>query len=519
MMERDLEQIIKGNIITVANQKPRAEAIGIKGEKIVSVGAIKEVESSIGKATKVLDLKGKTVLPGFFDTHAHPMATGRNRLGVDLSSVATIAETLEKIRERARNTPAGKWVFCPAYNKQHVAEKRFPTLKELDDISTKHPISIQHVDGHFSMLNSTALKLLHMDAGRKGVVIDSDGKPVGIIEDPASGQTLETIGALTNDAERMEALMIITKEAASVGITTLYAKEPLEVIEFMLKNIKKIPVRIHPMVMGATKGILAFENVVKADFLGDHVCVATAADGSIEAHTAALFEPYADDAKTLGMLVFSDEELYDFVEKAHKAGFQISIHAESERCIEQVLWAYEKALEKYPRKDHRHRIEHFELPSMRQIKRAARLGVVAAMQPIFIPICEGPNLSYYRVLLGDERTKKANAFRSILDQGILISGGSDTPVTRMNPLAGIHACVNHPVKEQRVDVYEAIEMFTINGAKTGFEEDIKGSIEPGKLADFVVLSDDPYRVPREKIRDIKVEATIVGGKVVYKTGT
>jgi predicted amidohydrolase YtcJ len=218
------------------------------------------------------------------------------------------------------------------------------------------------------------------------------------------------------------------------------------------------------------------------------------------------------------MLVFSDEELYDFVEKAHKAGFQISIHAESERCIEQVLWAYEKVLEKYPRKDHRHRIEHFEIPSMRQIKRAARLGIIVAMQPIFIPICEGPNLSYYRALLGDERTKKANAFRSIIDQGIIISGGSDTPVTRMNPLEGIHACVNHPVKEQRTDVYEAIEMFTINGAKTGFEEDTKGSIEPGKMADFVVLSDDPYRVPHENIKNIKFEMTIVGGKVVYKNG-
>jgi predicted amidohydrolase YtcJ len=313
--------------------------------------------------------------------------------------------------------------------------------------------------------------------------------------------------------------MLVTQEAASVGITTLFAKEPLGIIEFMLKNIREIPVRIHPMVMGATKGILAFDSVVKADFLGGHVCVATAADGSIEARTAALFEPYTNAPETLGMLVFSDDELYRFIEKAHKAGMQVSIHAESERCIEQVLWAYEKVLEKYPRQDHRHRIEHFEIPSMKQLKRVARLGVIVAMQPMFIPICEGPNLNYYRALLGDERTKKANPFRSILDQGILVSGGSDTPVTRMNPLGGIHACVNHPVKEQRIDVYEAIEMFTINGAKTGFEENLKGSIEPGKLADFVVLSDDPYRVPREKIGNLEVEMTIVGGKVVYNKST
>jgi hypothetical protein len=314
----------------------------------------------------------------------------------------------------------------------------------------------------------------------------------------------------------MEALMFITNEAASVGITTLYAKEPLETIDFMLQNIKRIPVRIKPMIMGATKGVLILDRVIKSNYLGDKVCVATAADGSIEAHTAALFEPYANAPETLGMLVFSDDELYRFVEKAHRAGLQISIHAESERCIEQVLWAYEKVLERYPHKDHRHRIEHFELPTMQQIKRVAKLGVVLAMQPMFITVCEGPNLDYYRALLGDERLKRANAFRSILDQGIIVSGGSDTPVTRMNPLGGIHACVNHPLKEQRIDVCEAIEMFTINGAKTGFEEDIRGSIEPGKLADFVVLSQDPYRVPREKIGDIKVEMTIVGGQVVYQ---
>jgi hypothetical protein len=437
-------------------------------------------------------------------------------MGVDLSSVTSISETLDKVKQRVKTTPAGKWVFCPAYNRLYVKEKRFPTLQELDDISTKHLISIQHVDGHFSQLNTAALNILKLEAGMAGVVTGLDGKPTGLIEDPASGKTLEIIGALTNDTERMAALKLVTEEAASVGITTLFAKEPLESVDFILKNIKNIPVRIRPMIMGATRGILALEKIMKADFLGDHVCVATAADGSIEAHTAALFEPYTNAPETLGMLVFSDDELYNFVERSHIAGFQISIHAESERCIEQVLWAYEKVLEKYPRKDHRHRIEHYEVPSMRQIKRTARLGVIAAMQPTFIPFCEGPNLEYYRAILGEERLKKANAFRSILDEGIIISGGSDTPVTRMNPLLGIHTCVNHPLKEQRINVYEAIEMFTINGAITGFEENIKGNILPGKLADFVVLSSDLYRVPKEKIKDIKVEMTIVGGKVVYK---
>jgi predicted amidohydrolase YtcJ len=514
-MAKNLDLIIKGNIITVVNQKPRAEAIGIKGEKIVSVGTVKEVEADAGKATKVLDLKGKTILPGFIDSHAHPMGTGKNRLGVDMSSVKTVKEALEKIREKVKKTPDGKLVFCPDYNRLHVAEKRYPTRQELDSVSNKHLIWIQHYDGHFSQINSMAIDLLQLKAGMEGVIIDSKGELTGLIQDPASARPLSSGDNFSDKTEAMEALMLVTKEAASVGITTLFAKEGLENAEFIMKNVKKVPVRIHPMVL-TVFGNEPLSKIINSKYLGEHICVANLTDGSIEGRTAALYEPYTDDPTTLGMLHHTDEEFYRFVEQVHKAGCQISIHAESERAIDQVLWAYEKVLEKYPRKDHRHRIEHFEVVTMKQIKRVARLGVALAMQPMFITVCEGPNLDYYRSLIGDERVKRTNVYRSILNEEILVSGGSDTPVTRMSPLGGIQALVNHPLKEQRIDVNEAIEIFTINGAKIGFEEDIKGNIEPGKLADFVVLSDDPYRVPREKIGNINVEMTIVGGKVVYK---
>jgi predicted amidohydrolase YtcJ len=514
-MAQNLDLIIKGNIITVVNQKPRAEAIGIKNGRIVAVGSVSEVEKGAGKSTQVLDLKGKTVLPGFIDSHAHPMGTGKNRLGVDLSSVKTVNEALEKISQRVKKTPPGNLIFCPDYNRQRVAEKRYPSRKELDSVSTKHPIWIQHYDGHFSQINSMAIDLLHLKAGMEGVIVDSKGELTGLIQDPASARPLSNGDNFSSDAERMEALMLVTKEAASVGITTLFAKEGLENAEFIMKNVKKIPVRIHPMVL-TVFGNETLDEIINSKYLGEHICVANLTDGSVEGRTAALYEPYADDPTTLGMLHHSDEEFYGFIEKVHKAGCQISIHAESERAIDQVLWAFEKALEKYPRKDHRHRIEHFEVVTPKQIKRVARLGVALAMQPMFITVCEGPNLDYYRSLLGAERVKRAHTYRSILNEEILVSGGSDTPVTKMNPLGGIHALVNHPLKEQRIDVYEAIELFTINGAKIGFEEKLKGSIEEGKLADFVVLSDDPYRVPREKIGNINVEMTIVGGKVVYK---
>ena len=508
--------IIKGNVITVNNQKPRAEAIGIKGEKIVSVGMMREVEADTGKGTKILDLSGKTILPGFIDSHAHPMGTGKNRLGVDLSSVKTVGEALEKITERVKKTPPGNLIFCPEYNRQRVVENRYPAREELDKVSTEHPIWIQHYDGHFSQINSMAIDLLHLTAGMEGVETDAKGELTGLIQDPASARPLSSGDDFSNKDVAMEALMLVTKEASSVGITTLFAKEGLENAEFIMQNVQRIPVRIHPMVISRASDE-ELEKIINSKHLSKPICIANLADGSVEGRTAALYEPYANDPTTLGMLYHSDDELYSLIEKVHKAGCQVSIHAESDRSIDQVLWAYEKVLEKYPRKDHRHRIEHFEVATPKQIKWVARLGIVLAMQPMFITVCEGPNLDYYRTLLGEERVKRAHVFRSIMNEEILVSGGSDTPVTKMNPLGGIDALVNHPLKEQRVDIYEAIEVFTINGAKIGFEEDIKGSIEPGKLADFVVLSDDPYLVPEEKIGDIKVEMTIVGGKVAYQS--
>jgi predicted amidohydrolase YtcJ len=508
-----VDLVIKGNIITVVNQKPRAEAIGVKGEKIVSVGTVKEVEAGAGKTSKVIDLKGKTVLPGFIDSHAHPMGTGKNRLGVDLSSVKTVCEALDKIRERVQKTPAGKLIFCPDYNRQRVAEKRFPNRKELDGISTEHPIWIQHYDGHFSMVNTLALKMLGYKAGTEGVEVGAGGELTGLIQDPASARPLSNGDNFSDKSEAMEALMLVTREAASVGVTTLFAKEGLENAEFIMKNARQLPVRIHPMVFPGF-GQATLDDVINSEYLGDHICVCNLTDGSVDAHTAALYEPYTNDPTTLGMLYHTDEEFYRFVEKVHKAGCQISVHAESDRSIDQVLRAYEKVLEKYPRQDHRHRIEHFELVTLKQIKRAVRSGIHLAMQPAFLTVCE--NLEDYRVLFGEERLRRFHPYRSILNEGALVAGGSDSPVTRIDPLEGIHALVNHVVKDQRIDVYEAIEIFTINNAKIGFEEHIKGSIEPGKLADFVVLAEDPYRVPRERIRDIKVEMTIVGGKIVYK---
>ncbi len=242
--------------------------------------------------------------------------------------------------------------------------------------------------------------------------------------------------------------------------------------------------------------------------IGGCIC----SDGAFEAHTAALFEPYADEPDNYGALTYPQEQMDAFILEAHREGLQIAVHCESERSIEQVLWAMEKALRAFPREDHRHRIEHLELPTFNQIERMANAGIMASMQPAFIPAFVGQkDMAMYAALLGKSRLARVHPYRTILDAGIPISGGSDSPVTPYDPLAGIQAAVNHPNSEQRVSVREGIEMFTATAAWSAFEEGEKGTLAPGKLADLVVLEKDPFQVPTDRIKDIGIHSVCVAG--------
>ena len=242
--------------------------------------------------------------------------------------------------------------------------------------------------------------------------------------------------------------------------------------------------------------------------IGGCIC----ADGAIDAYTAALFEPYLDQPDNCGTLNFTQQEMDDFILAAHKNGLQVAIHCETDRAIEQVLSAMEKALEAYPRQDHRHRIEHCEIPTKDQVERMGRAGIMAGMQPAFLPYLV--DMEDYELRFGMERLRWMHPYRTMLENGVKMSGGSDCPVTPHGPLVGIQAAVLHPIEEERITALEAIRMFTIDAAFSGFEETIRGSIEPGKIADLVILSADPTNVVPEAIRDITIIKTIVEGKPV-----
>jgi predicted amidohydrolase YtcJ len=509
-----LDLIIEGNILTMSDSLPRVEAVGVKSGKIAMIGDYTEVKKMAGEDTQYLSLKDQTVIPGFIETHMHPTQVGNVLLNVDLAAATSISDILQKLEEKKNSTPAGASILGLNFNYDIVNEGRLPTLRELDRVSSTHPIMVLVYDVHSAMLNTAMLEKIRFPDDMAGYVRDDSGVPTGLIEDPAIALAIQKL-LPENENDITTAVNAAIKEALSVGITTLHMKEPPAILETILKNEQRLPIRVKPMVVSRSPNHDDLAEILQSETYRARATIAFFADGAPDSKTAAFFEPYCQDLTNYGMLYYKDDELAGLVEKTHRAGFQISIHTCGTRATEQVLKVYRKVLKKYPKSDHRHRIEHFEMPLGNQIKRAVDLELALAMQPMFLYLSGEETFENIRSLLGSERANRWTPLRSILDAGGLVAGGSDAPVTKMSPLKGIQACILHPNKKQRITLYEALKLFTVNGAQIGFEEQLKGSIEPGKLADFTVLSDNPYSVKPQEVGDIKVEKTIVGGNMVF----
>ncbi|UCD81780.1 MAG: amidohydrolase, partial [Desulfobacterales bacterium] len=420
-----------------------------------------------------------------------------------------IDQLLGKIDRKASNTPKGVWIRGSYLNEQNLAEKRMPDRTDLDRVCPDHPVFLLHATCHMCSFNSKAIELIKLPPMLDGVD-RTGGQPTGVVRDPGILTFVHPVmSGLIAEAEKVEFLQKASRMALESGITTLHALDGGDLgpgdTRVIWANRDKLPL-----------GIVCYNQSMDISEVRDlglpRVGGCICSDGAFEAHTAALFEPYADEPDNYGELTYSQEAMDQFILEANRAGLQIAVHCESERSIEQVLWAMEKALRDFPRTDHRHRIEHLELPTYNQIERMARAGIMTGMQPAFIPAFIGrKNMELYAALLGPARLNRVHPYRTILDHGIPICGGSDSPVTPYDPLAGIQAAVNHPNAEERVTLYEALEMFTVTAAWSAFEEREKGTIEPGKLADLVVLSDDPFAVDAEQIAGIKISQVFVGG--------
>ena len=517
---------VNGNVITLDPSKPRARAVAIREGKIIGVGTDREMISLAGKDAKAIDLEGRTVLPGFADSHIHLIEYGLmlSSAILDIRGARTIDEIKEKIRKRAKEKPKGNWIKGHGWNTTILAEKRPPNRWDLDEAAPDNPVILTDVGWHVYSVNSLALRLAKIGKGTEspaGGKIDKDpntGEPTGVLLETA-GTRIEDL-VTYKDEELITALSQAADEAIRLGLTSVHCAwengQHVRVFQKLLMQ-GKLPLRVYLMIPASllpnllSLGLYTGFGNMRLKIGAIKVLL----DGTIERHTAAVKQPYEGEPDNLGILCVSEEELYQITSKAHKAGFQLAIHAIGDRAISVALDSIERILKEKPKADHRHRIEHASMLDDQVINCMKNLGVIASVQPVFV----SSNNSWMVEPLGQKRaTELCERIRTLLEAGVKVTGGSDLPAdSTMSPLSGIQSAVTRYgfAPKERITVEQAIRLYTINSAYASFEEKLKGSIEVGKLADLVVLSDDPLAVPTDRISDIKVDMTVVDGEFVY----
>jgi len=528
--------LTNGNVITMDEEHPKAQAVFVVNGIITKVGTNTEVWALIDNETEAIDLKGKTLVPGFVDCHAHPMSFGQALSRVDCRTPPThsIKEMVKKIRLAAAEKRPGEWIIGNGYDDFKLAEKRHPNRWDLDEAAPNNPVIVTRMCGHVTVANSYALRLGGVTKETKdpeGGRIDRDsatGEPTGVLRGPAQG-LLRGLRPPATMKDLGKAINLASKEFLARGVTSVSdaGVGGADTVKAYLTAIREDGMSLRVNMMMSLNTLQELAKLGLSTGFGDEKirigAIKIVLDGSSTGRTAAVSEPYLDTPGNTGILYMSLEELNKNVLAAHRAGFQVGIHAIGDRAIVAVLDAYEAALKELPRKDHRHRIEHCGICSQSIVARIKALGVLPVPQPIFL-YGEGES---YRAGLGEERVKWAYPMKSFLENGIRVPMSSDCPATSgaelISPLLGIYVAVTRKTDaerelgpEQKISAYEGLKAYTLNSAYACFEEDKKGSIEPGKLADFAVLAEDPLTVPPERIKDISVDSTIVGGKVVYK---
>lgn len=507
---------INGNIITVDPSLPNAGWVAIKDGRIAAIGTENPPTSL---SAKTIDLEGRTVLPGLMDSHAHGTTTGWSLNSTNLAPCANVQDILDAMAEAVKESTGGSdaWIFGTGMNILTLAEGRAPTRWELDAISGDHPLMVVYVTLHGVAANTRAMELLKIDPNMPGVERNENGELTGsYTSDESSFLVISRALGFLDDETIAKYIIDCAKFAASRGVTTLHSLDGMFVEQdrdfFMWLNMEK-SLPIH------TVNYFQNTNVNLAKALGlPRIGGCLTLDGTGFEGTMAISEPYNHMPDSNGVLYWTDDEVYKFVSKAHKAGLQVAMHCLGDRAIEQLLSVYERVLKEQgnPR-GLRHRIEHFAMCTPDQIKRAVAIGLVFPMQPVFTYYWDNPDIpggDTYEVCFGRERADAIDPLPKIIQAGGVICGGSDSAVTEINPLLGIHSAANAPNPIRRVSLDDAIKMYTINAAYAAHEEDEKGTIEVGKLADLTIIDRDPY-AEQKYIKDFIIEATVVAGKTVY----
>lgn len=502
------------NVVTMDAGLPIAHLVAVAGDEVLMVGGGEDLESVTGPSSRIIDCEGKTVLPGFNDAHCHIFALVRNLLSVDVSptSVRSIADIKALLHQRALSTRPGNWILGDGLNEFYLTEKRLPTRQELDDVTPLHPVVLTHRTLHACVLNSRALALAHITwktPAPPGGLIDRDvhtGEPNGVLFEMVGYIRDQVIPPLSGE-EIEKGMALANKQYLACGITSLQdataGNDYRRWGEFRrLKESGKLTSRLYLMV-GAESWTQFLEAGLRTG-AGD-------SDLRLGAVKVMLSE-------ATGRLLPDHTELECLALEADCAGFQLAMHAIQASEVEAAVTALERLGQKAVA-DRRHRIEHCSQCPARLMLRLRKLKPLVVSQPPFV-YYSGER---YLATMPPRELKWLYRFRSLIDAGVVVAGSSDSPVVPNSPLAGIQAAVTRQAEtgqavlaEEAITVREALALYTTNAAYASLEEGIKGSIEPGKLADLVVLSDDPTRAPPDRIKDIKIEMTIVGGKVVWE---
>src|SRR3989441_1252711 len=466
-----------------------------------------------GRRTRLVDLRGAVVVPGFIDSHAHVADSAGERGWTRLDGTRDLEDAMARLRKTASSTPHGGWVIGIDWDEAKWPERRFLTRDDLDRVSTEHAVVARRIDCHIGSLNSTALERAAALIGVRGFDVDASGRPTGILTEDAFAEFhLRFEGG---EAAFERALPAMARMAQRLGITSIHdvvGRAGLRAHQ-AAQRAGRSRVRVYAMPRDSILHALV-EGGLRTGF-GDPWLrlgpIKIFADGSLGAYTAALAAPYVGRPGEKGMLIHSPTELRSILMTAHEAGFQTATHAIGDAAIRLVVETLDEIQDSAPRKDARHRIEHYELPDAEVLRRTKAAGIVASCQPNFIGQWSGPG-DVYESRLGRERSVANNPFHKILRAGIPMCFGSDG--MPYGPLFGIHWAVNGFFEDQRISPEDAIRAATAGGAYASFSESETGTLEAGKLADFVVLRGDPFETP-ERIAQLRVGSTWIGGERVY----
>jgi predicted amidohydrolase YtcJ len=528
--------VFNAKVYTVDSRVPKAEAFAIKAGRFTAVGTTAEMKSLIAKGTQSFDAKQMTIVPGFIDCHNH---AGGNTLLYDVLvgnpfevEFVTIASIIEKLRARARETPPGTWVEGYFFDDTKVKDGRMLNVHDLDQVSKDHPVAVHHRGGHTSFYNSKALEMADVNKNTPdppGGTFDRDanGELNGRVTDRATARINRVGKRQTFTAEQTlqrnrDGLAHISKQFVRYGLTSvhheggdLFALQQVRARGDLLHRVSyESAGRVLDSMIASGIASGFGDEWIKLGATSEHTV-----DGSFSERTMALSTPYAGVTPPYkGNITESQDDLNAWIERVHRAGIQVNCHANGDVAIDMMLTAFERAQKAFPRADARPKITHCTLINDDLIRRMKALGAVPAPFTSYA-YYNSDKFHFY----GEDLMKRCMAFRSFLDAGIQVAAGSDFSPGPFAPLMGMQGMVTRTGwngetwgANQRVSVEEALRINTLNGAYNSHEESIKGSVTPGKLADFVVLADDPHTVDKAKIKDIQIVRTVTGGNTVYQ---